>query len=41
MGGLPTYLSEENVRKLCETYGMLKYFNLVKDLNQDGIKNMI
>ena len=31
MGGLPTYLKDEDVRKLCESYGMLKYFNLVKD----------
>ncbi len=31
MGGLPTYLKDDDVRKLCESYGMLKYFNLVKD----------
>lgn len=31
MGGLPTYLKDEDVRKICESYGMLKYFNLVKD----------
>ena len=31
MGGLPLYLKDEDVRKLCETFGNLKYFNLVKD----------
>lgn len=31
MGGLPLYLKDEDVRKLCETFGSLKYFNLVKD----------
>lgn len=31
MGGLPTYLKDEDVKKICESYGMLKYFNLVKD----------
>jgi RNA recognition motif-containing protein len=31
MGGLPTYLKDEDVKKICEAYGMLKYFNLVKD----------
>jgi len=31
MGGIPLYLKEEDVRKLCESFGMLKYFNLVKD----------
>ena len=31
MGGLPTYLKDIDVRKLCETFGTLKYFNLVKD----------
>jgi splicing factor U2AF subunit len=33
MGGLPNYLTDENVRKLCETFGSLKYFNLVKDIS--------
>ena len=31
MGGLPTYLKDDDVKKICEAYGMLKYFNLVKD----------
>jgi hypothetical protein len=31
MGNLPTFLSDEEVKKLCETFGSLKYFNLVKD----------
>ena len=33
MGSLPTYLKDIDVRKLCETFGPLKYFNLVKDTN--------
>jgi len=31
MGAIPLYLKEEDIRKLCESFGMLKYFNLVKD----------
>ena len=31
MGSIPLYLKEEDVRKICESFGMLKYFNLVKD----------
>ena len=31
MGGLPLYLKDEDVRKLCETFGTLKNFNLVKE----------
>ncbi len=31
MGGLPQYLKEDDVKKLCEAFGMMKYFNLVKD----------
>lgn len=30
MGGLPTYLKDPEIRKLCETFGKLKYFNLAK-----------
>lgn len=30
MGGLPTYLKDADVRKLCETFGKLKYFNVAK-----------
>eukprot|EP01017_Pseudomicrothorax_dubius_P004719 TRINITY_DN11013_c0_g1_i1.p1 TRINITY_DN11013_c0_g1~~TRINITY_DN11013_c0_g1_i1.p1 ORF type:complete len:263 (-),score=61.86 TRINITY_DN11013_c0_g1_i1:174-962(-) len=31
MGGIPNSMNEEEVRKLCESFGMLKYFNLGKD----------
>lgn len=31
MGGFPTYLKEEQVRAIAETYGELKFFSLVKD----------
>ena len=31
LGGLPLYLNEDDVRKLCEAFGMLKNFHLVKD----------
>jgi hypothetical protein len=30
MGGLPTYLKDPEIKKLCETFGKLKYFNLAK-----------
>jgi splicing factor U2AF 65 kDa subunit len=33
IGGLPSEMSEENVKELLETFGELKAFNLVKDLN--------
>jgi len=36
MGCLPIYLKDDNVKKLCETFGSLKYFNLVKDSTGDG-----
>jgi len=35
MGGLPTYLDEEQVRNLCTTFGPLKSFHLVKDTSGD------
>lgn len=31
IGGIPLYLKEEDIRKLCEAFGFLKIFNLVKD----------
>jgi len=31
VGGLPLYLKDEDIRKLCEAFGFLKNFNLVKD----------
>ncbi len=32
MGCIPQNLSEEKIRSICETFGMLRSFNLVKDL---------
>lgn len=31
MGNLPTFLTEDNVKKIVEKIGSLKSFNLVKD----------
>jgi len=30
LGGLPTYLKDVDVRKLAETFGKLRYFNVAK-----------
>lgn len=30
MGGMPLYLKDIDVRKLCENFGKLKYFNVAK-----------
>ncbi|EGR32741.1 u2 snrnp auxilliary splicing factor, putative [Ichthyophthirius multifiliis] len=35
MGGLPTYLKDPEIKKLCETFGKLKYFNLAKQQNEN------
>lgn len=31
LGGLPLSFMDEQVKKICETFGKLKFFNLVKD----------
>ena len=31
IGGLPHYFTEEQVRKICETFGKLKYITLIKE----------
>ena len=31
MGGIPFQMQEEEVRKMCESFGKLKSFNLIKD----------
>lgn len=36
MGNIPTYLTEDEVRKLVENIGPLKYFNLVRDTAPSG-----
>lgn len=33
LGGLPLAFADHQVRKICETFGKLKFFNLVKDGN--------
>ncbi len=35
MGGLPQYLQEDEVRKICESFGLLRYFNLIKERSGD------
>lgn len=35
LGGLPTYLKDVDVRKLAETFGKLRYFNVAKQLNEN------
>lgn len=30
---MPVYFTDAEVRKICETFGRLKYFNLVKENN--------
>lgn len=36
MGNIPTYVEEENVRKICQSFGVLKNFNLIKDKDSNG-----
>lgn len=31
LGGLPLTFADHQVRKICETFGKVKFFNLVKD----------
>ena len=31
MGGIPFQMQEEEVREMCESFGRLKNFNLIKD----------
>lgn len=35
LGGLPNYLKDHDVRKLCENFGKLKYFNVAKQQNEN------
>lgn len=35
MGGFPTYLKEEQIKSIAQTYGDLKFFSLVKDQSDD------
>ncbi len=37
MGGIPFQMQEDEVRQLCESFGKLKSFNLIKDNQQQGI----
>jgi RNA recognition motif-containing protein len=37
MGGIPFQMQEDEVRSLCESFGKLKSFNLIKDNTQVGI----
>ena len=31
LSGIPTYLKEEDVRKICEAFGVVKFLNLVTE----------
>lgn len=31
MGGIPPKVNEDDVRKICESFGIVKYFSLAKD----------
>ena len=33
MGGIPFTMSEDEVRDMCESFGRLKQFNLIKDFS--------
>ena len=37
MGGIPFNMQEDEVRQLCESFGKLKSFNLIKDNSQSGM----
>lgn len=34
LGGLPVSFNDEQIRKICETFGKLKFFNLVREGGQ-------
>ncbi len=34
MGGIPPQMQEDEVRQMCESFGKLKNFNLIKDTGQ-------
>lgn len=36
MGNLPLYLKENEIKKICESFGMLKFFKLVQTKNDSG-----
>jgi len=37
MGGIPFQMQDDEVRQLCESFGKLKSFNLIKDTQSNGI----
>ena len=37
MGGIPFQMQESEVRQLCESFGKLKSFNLIKDTQANGM----
>ncbi len=36
MGNIPTYLKDYEVKKICESFGMLKFFKLMQQKNDQG-----
>ena len=41
MTGLPNNINEKEVRKIVESYGQIKYFNLINKKNNDEISNTL
>ena len=41
MTGLPNNINEKEVRKIVESYGQIKYFNLINKRNNDEISNTL
>ena len=37
MGGIPFQMQDDEVRQLCESFGKLKSFNLIKDTQSTGM----
>lgn len=36
MGNIPTYLKDYEVKKICESFGMLKFFKLMQQKADNG-----
>lgn len=36
IGGIPTYVTEEDIKKVCEQFGQIKNFQMAKDVSTNG-----
>jgi hypothetical protein len=36
MGNIPTYLKDYEVKKICESFGVLKFFKLMMNKSDNG-----